>query len=105
MKLQNSQPNQTTADRLARGLWHVSRQLVGCDNFLYGFKGARLRLPPAPGHRPRQDRELKTRNAEDREREIRRAGDHQDQDLSGEWTGGLSAPGASAKPCPLGREP
>jgi len=31
----------------------TSRQSNPCDNFLYGFKGARLRLPPG-GAEPRK---------------------------------------------------
>jgi len=64
------------------------------------------RSPAAPARRgpsPRRDRELKTRSAEDREREIRRVHDHQGQGLSGEWAGVCPRPGASAEPRPLAR--
>jgi hypothetical protein len=57
---------------------------------------------PALGLSPRTDRELKTRSAEERERETRRVNDHQGQDLSGEWAGTVRARGVGL-PRPLSR--
>lgn len=71
-------------------------------DFLYGRSRARLRHArqrAEPAQRPGQ----KTRSAAERVRETRRVRDHQGQ-LSGEMSGGLLAPRASAGPCPFARE-
>ena len=76
----------------------VVPEVVPCDNFLYGFKGARLRLPPGRAETARGS-ELEARGAWERGRETERVNDHQGQGLSGKGRG-RSAPEASAKTAP-----
>jgi len=79
----HSPDHDTTLDDLDRPLGViVKRSLVrlshwACYNFLYGFKGARLRLPPARPS-PCANRDLRARSTEDRVREMRRVHDHLD---------------------------
>jgi hypothetical protein len=72
---------------------------VACYNFLYGFKGARLRLPPGAGGTRARDGVLKTRSAGGRMRGGEH--DHKGRGRSGEWAGICPRPGLS--PLPAGR--
>src|SRR5580693_3189891 len=52
--------SEATVSYIKRSLTVARRR--ACDNFLYGFKGARLRLPPGAGW-ARRGIELETRSA------------------------------------------